>query len=330
MEYMAEHRIEGKDGSKGEKKADESAKASRSVSNARTGDGDVEMTTHLELQDPNFPSHPPNSPVNWFPDVTVPPYVPASPGPGEPGTPYRPSSPTSSEFDSIRERISLLEDRVEESNTELKERLRQLETQMFEDGCTLTEVKWQQAELKKVENKIKANRKKTNRRSAPNPPTHRYPTRSTTWVTDEKWMEVRNDLAAAKNRIQGLEDRMESARQEIERLKSKIDQVLALAPRLEELGERVDRNRKEQNDMNSIILSEIATLQNKTTPNLATQIKQQAFEIANLTTLYHQINQVASSLLYPTQDTGYDYRNNYSRSNFSVENTPERRIVHAF
>ena len=40
----------------------------------------------------------------------------------------------------------------------------------MEDECTLVELKWKAAEVKKIENKARSNRKRTHRRSAPDLP----------------------------------------------------------------------------------------------------------------------------------------------------------------
>ena len=39
--------------------------------------------------------------------------------------------------------------------------MKEIEAQIFVDGCTLGEVKWQQAELRKLENRMKADEKRT-------------------------------------------------------------------------------------------------------------------------------------------------------------------------
>ena len=38
--------------------------------------------------------------------------------------------------------------------------LKEIEAQIFVDGCTLGEVKWQQAELRKLKNRMRANEKR--------------------------------------------------------------------------------------------------------------------------------------------------------------------------
>ena len=65
-----------------------------------------------------IPAPPPASPIDWFPDVEVPPYVPSSPGPLPlDEEPYVPKSPkTDGEINEVRLRVSMLEDRVEATN----------------------------------------------------------------------------------------------------------------------------------------------------------------------------------------------------------------------
>ena len=285
---------------------------------------DIDMVTHQDCStDDDMIVQPPSSPVEWYPDVSTPLYIPASPGPDVKLEDYRPKSP---ELDEIKNQLADLEERIDESTRLLKERVNKLELQMFDDGCLLTSLKWEQAELQKKENKARANRKKTYRRSEPTRG-HRYPARNS--MVEDKWMEAKSDIAAVVNRIKALEERVDRARQEVDQLKSKIDKVLALVPYVEELGKSVDVRRKEQSDMNSLLLAEIADLRNSGSPAVHAQIKQHAQEIATLTQNYHQLYTLAASLLY-SSNHGYSYRqSNYSA--FGPPNlTPEKKVIGGF
>ena len=296
-------------------------------------DEDVHMATH-QVRNPQDDAHPlpPPTPTDWYPDLTAPPYSPASPTLSEVGTVYTPDSISIEDLDAIKERVSLLEDRVENATSEWKDRIRQLETQMWEDGCTLTELKWKQAEMRKLDTKMEGrmrNKKKGNRRGVSGPPTHRYPTRYATSVTDEKLFDIRNDVAALTNRVRAIEERLDGTRQEIDRLKSRTEEVLALAPRLEELARTVELHRKEQADTNSVLLSEVGTFRSKTTPNLEGQIQRHAIELENLKTNYQQLYALASQLLYSAQVSAYGYRGT-SQNSFSPINVPEKKPISAF
>ena len=308
---------------------DEPCKVSLMV--RKNEDQDIEMITHLETL-PNdkvkpVPPHPPTSPVDWFPDVEVPPYVPHSPISNS-GEPYMPKSPESPQLADVLLQVSELEDRVEESNADLQRRVKQLEDQVYLDRCVLTELKWKQDELKKQENRIWTSRKKASRKNAPNPPSHRYPTRYSAANVDGRLAKARKNIDEVVERIGKLEKRVEDTNREIERLKSKIDQVLELAPRLEELSKVLDAHRKAQGDTNSVVLSEIATFRNTTAPELKAQIKNNTLEIANLQQSYQQLYTLAASLLYSAQ-SGYNSRNNYSNF-FPINNVPERKAVTVF
>ena len=226
-------------------------------------DQDIEMITHLETL-PNdevkpVPPHPPTSLVDWFPDIEVPPCVPHSPILNS-GEPYIPKSPESLQLADVLLQVSELEDRMEESNADLQRRVKQLEDQVYLDGCMLTELKWKQDELKKQENRIWTSRKKASWKNAPNPPSHRYSAAN----MDRRLAKARKNINEVVERIGKLEKRVEDTNREIERLKSKIDQVLELTPRLEKLSKVLDAHQKAQGDTNSVVLSEIATFRNTT------------------------------------------------------------------
>jgi len=324
-ERLASVRVDSKDATAEE----EPCKVSLMV--RKEEDEDIEMITHLESvpDDKPVPPRPPVLPVEWYPDVEVPPYVPLSPVSNDGGERYVPKSPELPQLVDIRLQVSELEDRVEESNADLQRRVKQLEDQVYIDGCLLTELKWKQGELKKQENWIWTNRKKTSRRNAPNPPSHRYPTRYSTGNMDSRLAKTKQSIEDVVERIGKLEKRVEETNGEIGRLKSKIDQVLALAPRLEDLSKILDEHRKTQGDTNSVVLSEIATIRNTTAPELRAQIKNNTLEIATLQQNYQQLYTLAASLLYSAQTSGYNSRNNHSNY-FPLNNVPERKAVTVF
>ena len=79
-------------------------------------------------------------------------------------------------LDEISFRVCVLEDRIEATNVEFREKLREIEAQVFADGCLLTELKWKEAEIRDVESQLRSTRKKTYRRNPQSLPNHRYPT----------------------------------------------------------------------------------------------------------------------------------------------------------
>ena len=116
-----------------------------------------EEEAHLEeviiIDNPLTP--PPPTPTKWYPDVDVPPYVPTSPPyiPTSPDglrkdTPYVPKSPMVDELEEVWNRVSMLEDCVDTTTHEWKEKVWELEAQIFANGCEVINLKWEQAELK--------------------------------------------------------------------------------------------------------------------------------------------------------------------------------------
>ena len=149
------------------------------------------------------------------------------------------------------------------------------------------------------------------------------------FTQETNYHSCRNDVAALTNRVRAIEERLDGTRQEIDRLKSRTEEVLALTPRLEELARTVELHRKEQADTNSVLLSEVGTFRSKTTPNLEGQIQRHAIELENLKTNYQQLYALASQLLYSAQVSAYGYRGT-SQNSFSPINVPEKKPISAF
>ena len=198
-------------------------------------EGEEAMAMYLDDKPPqsfelsHLPTPPLSPPTKWFPNVMVPPYVPASLDPNTTREIYILRSPEPSRLKAVHLVLSELEEKVRISTHDLVERLKTLECQMFEDGCLLTQLKWRQGELKRCENKLESNKKKSNHRNQP-PPGHRYQTCSVTSVTEEKLAETRSNITASIDRIWTLERKVYAANLEINQLKSQITDVLALSP----------------------------------------------------------------------------------------------------
>jgi len=133
-------------------------------------------------------------------------------------------------------------------------------------------------------------------------------------------------LAKAKQNIEDIVERIgklekcvEDTHCEIKHLKVKINQVLALTPRLEELSKILNEHQKAYGDTNSIVLLEIAMFRNTTAPELKVQIKNNTLEIVNLQQSYQQLYMFVTSLLYSVQASRYNTCNNYPNY-FSINN----------
>jgi hypothetical protein len=101
------------------------------------------------------------------------------------------------------------------------------------------------------------------------------------------------------DQIKALEVKVETLRVELRSVKDKLDQVLALEFEVKKLAKTVEDQRKAQGDMNSVLMSEIASLKFAIGPSVEHQLKQHGLEITALTTRYQQLYQVALHLLYP-------------------------------
>ena len=201
------------------------------------------------------------------------------------------------DLEDVKQQIVVLEERIEGTTSDLTTRLRELENQVYTDGCLLTELNWKSNELKKQENRVRADKK----RSWKNNPraNHRYETRSVTANSNERANEVRKQLSQLTDQIKALEVKVETLRVELRSVKDKLDQVLALEFEVKKLAKTVEDQRKAQGDMNSVLMSEIASLKFAIGPSVEHQLKQHGLEITALTTRYQQLYQVALHLLYP-------------------------------
>ena len=152
----------------------------------------------------------------------------------------------------------------------------------MEDKCTLVKLKWKATEVRKAENKSRLNRKKTHRHSAPEPPNHRYNTRYTAKVAATRTASYPDKVAMLQARVCHMEGRVEGTKQEVEDIKVKMTQILALEPQITKLATQVTEHYKQQANMNSILLSEIAMIKHAMTPAMEDKIKQQAADITTL------------------------------------------------
>ena len=81
-------------------------------------------------------------------------------------------------------------------------------------------------------------------------------------------------------------------------MKGKIEGVLDLAPKIEELSKTVETHQKMQADANRIIFAEINAARNSVTPAVEAQLKQNMLDIAGLAVQYRQLYAFAHTLFY--------------------------------
>ena len=277
------------------------------------------------------------APINWYPEVTA--YVPASPTPGNlEEAPYVPKSPDPDsrevpipdpaaerrDWEEIKWQLNMLEERVEGAISDLKTRMRELDDQVFRDGCLLTELNWKAEELKKTENQVRANRKRTHRRNDPR--FHQHQTRSVT-AAREKLAETQKQLDEVIGKITALEDRTEAVLAEIESIRRKIDKIMGLTPEIKGLAKLVEDHHKAQQDMNSVLMSEIASIKLAYGPTIESKLKTQSIEIEHLTSRVNQLHQVAITLLTSTDP---QYASSYASNHVTPYAEPHAKAVAAF
>jgi hypothetical protein len=295
-------------------------------------------------------------------DLDAPPYRPTSPEPGEiVGTPYVPQSPGRNEFDEIRvkleelgegkmnkgefneiqERIWFLEQRVETTTFETKEKIRELEAQLAADSCEITNMKWNAAGMRKLETQTRTNPKKTNRRNnrssknaqnsqnAQVPPLRGYATRAVVSAVDEALEDVRREIAAMTDRIRKAEDRVEKVRKEIADLQRNLATTSALAPEIEKLTARFEAHLRVQEEKNRTIGTEVNILTNHFAPGIGAEVDKHKQEIKHLTLKCQQLYTLVASSLYSSQVTAP--ASNYPHHVYPTPlPTPERKLIAAF
>ena len=103
------------------------------------------------------------------------------------------------------------------------------------------------------------------------------------------------------DRIRAVEERARSSEREMGEVKGRMDKVIALGPRLDDLARTIADQRKEQADMNSVLLSEVSNLKLTLSPTIESRLKQHKFEINSLAQCINQYYTYITSLLYQPQ-----------------------------
>ena len=251
------------------------------------------------------------SPVDWFPDVQAPTYVPEnaldndqedhyvpeSPDPENEDSDYRPASPVSDGLGEVRARIATLEERVDATSDDLKVKLKELESQVFADGCLLAELRWKANEMKKIRPRERADKRRRNRKDN-NPRTnHRYHTRSVAAATDEGSANTRRELSRLDEEIKAVDEKRKSMLAEIKTIKAKLEKVLALAPDIERIAKMMDDQRKSQEEVNRALATELAALKFSFAPKIGERVADNGYQIGLLNARFQYLNQIVTGIL---------------------------------
>ena len=275
-------------------------------------DGDIEMLTHLvdSKGEKPVPPHPPPTPVDWYPDVEVPPYTPPAyytpirvddhqtPSPphheSADNVPRELRSPELEELEELKQRIYQLQDQLDTTNYEWSEKVREMKAQLFANECLLTELKWQKGAMKDRAGRAWREWKKSNRQGGQK--SHRYRTRARTAY--ERKALVASEVESLEKRVEELERQTAKASTEVETLQGKIDEASALAPKIEEIAKSVDVRHKIQMDTTRFTLSEISSVRNNISTKVDAQIRQNASDVALLSLRFQQLYLYAMTILY--------------------------------
>ena len=218
---------------------------------------------------------------------------------------------------------------VEVTNVEYKQKLKELKAQIFVDGCTLGELTWEQAALCKLENKMKADVKKThhwNNQENYQPCCNQ--TRADTTVANEKLAKTRRDIGRLNDCVKKVEDRVEAAKKEMKVIEEKANKALALECKIDELAEKLEVQRKIQENTDCTILADITNLMTLVWPNLKAHLKQHEINIVTLNQYYQGLYSAMVNLAYSTVGPTSPNRTPYVLS--TANPIPELKKLTAF
>ena len=170
-----------------------------------------------------------------------------------------------------------------------------------------------------------AEEKRTYRRGNQENQSRRNPTRADTTIATEKMLETRRDIGRLNDKAKKLEDRVEAAKQERKAIEAKLNKALALAPKIDELTEKFDAQRKTQADTDRAILSDIANLETEFRPAVEARLKQHELYLSTLNTYYQNLYTAMSNLAY--NSTNAPSNNRLSRASFSTAPSELKQIT---
>jgi len=249
-------------------------------------DPEEPMDTHQESPPESLYHYSVTSPHEWYHEAATPEYV-------------QPGAIDLNKFEEMRWRLNVLEDNVATTHLELNEKIREIEAQMIADEDELVHLKWQTANLKKMEGRMRAGKKRNQRGQDWSMVTHRYPTRYSLAHPDRPLVDLRQELDLLTTRVKEMENRLEQEMIGVKEAREKKTELEALGPRIEELAGTVEAQRKKQEDTNSVLLSEVATFRQRTTPDLEAQLRLHSQEIFSLNERYAQLYTFAMNFIYP-------------------------------
>ena len=223
----------------------------------------------------------------------------------------------------------MLEDVVDASNFDTKEKLREIEAQMFADGCLLTQLKWEGAKTKEATIRARSEKKRTHRRNQEDLPYHRYPTRYSASLRNDKSGNNRRETGRLADRIRKVEGRIDAAKREIKKVNDKILTTLALVPQIEELAGKLESQRKAHVDTERAIRAELADIKHSFGPGFECQLQQQALEIATLKQQMQYLYAYANGLLYSAQNSSTS-RTPYNSAYPTPASSPNMKPIAAF
>ena len=209
----------------------------------------------------------------------------------------KPRSVDSDEMDELKTRVFDLEDYMEKTKRELRREIDDLKRQTAQEEIELATLKWKAEEWMEKERTAKGGGKREYRKAKGKAPTHHYPTRLTTKITDEIVEANRKELGDVAERIQAMAGRIDGYEKEIKRLQADLAKVEELAPKIEALSAAFESFRTNQIKINLGTIQEFARIRSQVFDSIEPRLVVHARDVADLNARYHALYALAMALL---------------------------------
>jgi hypothetical protein len=206
------------------------------------------------------------------------------------------------EINLIKGQILELEARMRETAEGMRNKVNELTEQIIDDGVILAQLKWKTNSALSMGG-VKTKKRERNRRGQGkgnrDVPTHRYPTRYSEAFYDITCQPRPKDTGDAEGKIEKLANWIDSAKEEIDRLKSELTKTEALQSRVTALAGQFETFRTAQVKINVKMMLEHARLRNQLSQSFEPRLAANEQDVANLSARYNLLFAVAANILGP-------------------------------
>ena len=272
-----------------------------------------EMDTDVEMSDDDAPKRPHSTPNP----------TQSAPALADSKTEKPPTFSEGEKMECFQERLGDLENRVEDTTREIREKIAKLEHELMVEVVDLADLRWRTAELEEEENLRKTARQRQQiaeldqqaleagektadlgeggrprrgKRDRGKGRTHRYLTRYAAANKDLRVAPRKRDMGEMDKRMRKMEGRVEEQQKEIARLKEELAKAEALGPQLAALGAAFEAFRINQVRINLMICDNFTRLRGHVAEVIEARCTSQAREIEALHVRYHALYTAAAHM----------------------------------